>query len=36
MLGIPQKVQIVENIGSPVDSSPFGASPFAEGVNIAS
>ena len=36
MLGIPQKVQMDENIGSPVDSNPYGASPFAEGVNIAS
>ena len=36
MLGIPQNVQMVENIGSPVEAKPFGASPFAEGVNTAS
>jgi len=33
---VSASVELVENMGSPVDFSPFGASPFAEGVNIAS
>jgi len=34
--GIPQYVQTVQNMGSPVDFKPFGASPVADGVRIAS
>jgi hypothetical protein len=34
--GIPQYVQTVQNIGSPVDFKPFGASPVEAGVKIAS
>ena len=34
--GIPQYVQTVQKIGSPVDSKPLGASPFADDVKIAS
>jgi len=34
--GIPQYVQTVQNMGSPVDFKPVGASPVADGVRIAS
>ena len=34
--GIPQYVQTVEKIGSPVDCKPCVASPLADGVKIAS
>jgi hypothetical protein len=34
--GIPQYVQTVQNIGSPVDFKPCGASPVEDGVSIAS
>jgi len=34
--GIPQYVQTVQNMGSPVDYTPLGASPDADGVKIAS
>jgi len=36
MQGIPQYVQTVQNMGSPVDFKPLGASPVADGVKIAS
>ena len=36
ILGIPQYVQTVQNMGLPVDFKPLGASPHAEGVKIAS